>query len=139
MLPFVGIWLSGDIMRGKLSLEIHKLSHKALIGAAVVLSILNLINFTAVRHDLAKHIVDGYQIVKSYDCEPYEGDWGETGPPPDECFVEDLSRVSGFGKVFLYLIDWCGVILMFVIPAATFLAGQEGLNKKEQEDRDKNA
>ena len=38
----------------------------------------------------------------------------------------------------LYLMEWCGVILVVVIPASTLLAGHAALNSKEQEDRSRN-
>lgn len=132
-LPFIRLWLTGDTMRAQLSLELHRFAKKVLIGTAVVLSFVNLVNFSSVRHDVGKEIIDGYRIVRSNDCEAPEGELGDISPPPEVCFVEDLSQVAWYGHVILYVMDWAGIILVILIPAATTFTGEEGLKKKEME------
>ena len=121
-------------MRVKLSLELHKILKKVLIGTAVVLSIINLTNLSSVRRDIGKEFIDGYRIVRTTDCEPPEGEFGNIGPPAEVCSVEDLSQVAWYGHAILYFMNWTGVILIIIIPAATLVVGEDGLKKKTMEE-----
>jgi hypothetical protein len=133
MLPFFKIWFTSDSMRESLSQELQEISKKVLIGTAVILSIFNFVNSAHLRHEVGRQFIDGYRTEISHDCEAPEGPGGSIGTPPETCLVEDLSRVEWYGQFAVYILKWGGFILVFLVPAATMVAGEKVLGKKIKE------
>ena len=121
LLPLVHIWITGDLMRPRVSIELHSAIKTLLLASAIGLSIINGVNYEDIRHSAGYKLIDGYHIVKSHDCgpAPENADGSPTGePPPDVCSIEDLSKVSWYNKVLLYLMQWGMLILLILIPVA---------------------
>jgi hypothetical protein len=124
LLPLIQIWLAGDVMKEKLTEELHKSLKALLFSVAIVLSIMNALNHEDIQHSVGKKYIDGYRIVKSYDCEaPESFDGSQAGEAPDVCNVEELSHVAWYSRIILYLIELGIFSFAFLIPA--FIYGSE--------------
>ena len=135
-LPLVTLWLAGDIVRPRLSFELHKIARDVLVGATVVLTIINLVNINNLRLDFGKRFIDGYQITISHDCETDVGEYSiaADGAQLGTCRIEDLSGVAWHWRLFLRLSEYVYFILAFAIFAVTLLGGNSVVNKKSQEE-----
>ena len=120
LLPLVHIWITGNLMRPRVSIELHSAIKTLLLASAIGLSIINGVNYEDIRHSAGYKLIDGYHIVKSHDCGsgPENADGSSAGEPPDVCTIEDLSKVSWYSKVLLYLMEWGMLILFILIPAS---------------------
>jgi len=117
--PVLMLWLR-DIK--SISDELKGVLKNSLIAISITFSLFTNPTLDLVKENFAKQYIEGYRIVISHDCEPAENfQGGSDGEPPETCPVEDLSRVNGLWRVFLYLESLFQVILLFLIPSATLI------------------
>ena len=128
LLPLASIWITGDLMWPRVSIKLHSVIKTLLLISAIGLSVINAVNYDDIRHSVGYKLIDGYHIVKSHDCGsgPENADGSSAGEPPDMCSIEDLSKVSWYSKVLLYLMEWAILILAFLIPL--FIFGDKNTN-----------
>jgi hypothetical protein len=118
MLPSLQILIASDSISSGVSTEIQKATKTLLLVVAIFLSIINIGNYDSIRHSAGYQLIANYQLVKSYNCEAEENGYGmPVGSPPEVCSVEDLSRVSWYSKVLLYLSEWGFIFLVIAIPS----------------------
>jgi hypothetical protein len=126
MLPSLHILLTSDSIGSNISSEIQKAIKTLLLAVAMTLSIINLANYDTIRHSVGYQLVDNYRLVKSYNCEAEENGYGiPVGSPPEVCSVEDLSRVSWYSKVLLYISEWGFIFLVIAIPSFILITRQD--------------
>lgn len=122
ILPLIQVWIASDLVRSEISIELRSVARNFLLACAIGLSIINLGNYENIRHSLGYQLIDEYRVVKSYECESPENGYGlPAGSPPEVCFIEDLSRVSWYSKVFLYLSEWGFMFLVIAIPSIVLM------------------
>lgn len=135
LLPLVQIWIDTNSIKSEISAEVRTFTRKLLLICAIVLSIINLNNYDHIRHSSGYRFIDGYQVVTSYECESPENAYGfPEGSPPAVCYVEKLSYVSWYSRVFLYLSEWLFMLFVIAIPSmiaiskpVTFTDKHEGI------------
>lgn len=130
-LPFAALWLAGDIMRPRLSLELHRTAKEVLVWAAFLLAIVNMTNMNQLQYDFGKRFIDGYQTI-IVECEVGADVFqiNSTGP----CREEDLSAVAPSWRWVLRLGDWGFFILAFIVVVGTWLIGKSTVNRKAKEE-----
>ena len=137
VLPFTARWLAGDIMRHHLSLQQHKMARGVLVGSAIVLAFINLVNARDLQFDFGKRFIDGYKITIVHDCEADSDaiqDQGlVAGALPGTCKEEILSEVAWYWRWFLRLSKWGYAIIAFIIFAGTVLICNSTVNRKAEE------
>lgn len=117
MLPSLQILIASDSISMNVSGEIQKATKTFLLVVAIFLSIINLGNYDTIRHRTGYQLIDNYRIVKSYNCDAEENGFGmPVGLTPEVCSVEDLSRVSWYSKVLLYISELGFIFLVIIIP-----------------------
>jgi hypothetical protein len=118
ILPPVQLWNDTYSIKSNLDPGMVTAIRKLLLACAIVLSLINLNNYEKIRHSVGYQFIDSYLVVKSYECESPENALGfPEGSPPSVCYVEKLTNVSWYSRVFLYLSEWLFMLLVIAIPS----------------------
>ena len=118
ILPLVQIWADTHSIKSNISAGMFAAIRKILLVCAIFLSLINLNNYEKIRHSVGYQFIDSYLVVKSYECESPENAFGfPEGSPPSVCFIEKLTNVSWYSRVFLYLSEWLFMLLVIAIPS----------------------
>ena len=138
LLPFAMLWIQRNHKKLSLTHDYVASIRNILFGAAVVLSIINVGSYGNIRVDIGKRYIDGYRIERHYDSETnYEetctGDAviNLIGTPPTQCILENLSGITWYNHIILYLMQMIGIVLAIAVPYSTSLARKERLINNE--------
>jgi hypothetical protein len=137
MLPFVMFLISGKLASSWLTLKLFNALKNLILIAMVVLTIVNFMNISGLQAEIGKQFFDGYRIEKHYSSEKdfddicFDENKRYINSSSTQCAIEDLSEVSWFGHIFLYLMSWLSILLLAGIPIATIMIGNSVKFRRE--------
>ncbi|MHB8310794.1 MAG: hypothetical protein ACYDCY_10345, partial [Metallibacterium sp.] len=124
MMPLTTFWIHVNNTTLKLALDTRKFLNNVFVFIAIVLSLINLLNYHKLQDDFGKHFIHGYYMVWSHDCYAPNGN-----TPPSKCLIADLSGVVWYWHPILYLFKWIDIALVILIPVSTHFIGKIEIEK----------